>query len=279
MKKLLLLLIMICGLVACASASNDITEGVSDAQIRRLSGDAAIGTPRISFAIMDGVDPMTDIQAVTLQAKLLEAENDDLVWAGTAVNYTDYEIPYWVAYPDVPEAGFWGVTATIAKADGSTIESDFIIDVQAESESLPLGTPAPPSQNRTLATEPDISKLNSGENPNPELYQLTVAEALQNNKPTIVGFITPGLCQTEWCTPVLESVETTRTEIKDEINTIHIEVYEDFDTLQLVPQLAEWGLQTEPWVFVLDENGRITAKFEGPLSPQELNEAIQPLLQ
>lgn len=279
MQKLLILLITICGIAACTGGNNDVIEGVSGAQIRRLSGDAAAGTPRISIAIMDGVDPMPNIQSVTLEAKPLEAENDDLAWTGTAVNYTDYEIPYWVAYPNVPEAGFWGVTATIAKADGTTIESDFIIDVQAEAESLPIGAQAPPSENRTLATEPDINKLNSGENPNPELYQLTVAEALQNGKPIIVGFITPGLCQTEWCAPVLESVEAARADIKDEINTIHIEVYEDFEALKLVPELADWGLETEPWVFVLDENGRITAKFEGPLSPQELNEAIRPLLQ
>ena len=279
MKKAIVLFLITLIFSACSTQTEEINEGVSAAQIRRLSGDAAVGTPRVSFAIMDGVEPMANIESVTLQTKPLEAENDDLVWTGTAVNYTDYEIPYWVAYPSLPKAGFWGVTATINKADGATIESDFIIDAQAESKSLPLGTLAPPSENRTLTTEPDISKLNSGENPNPELYQLTVADALQNGKPSIVGFITPGLCQTEWCTPVLESVEISRADIKNEINTIHIEVYEDFEALKLVPQLAEWGLQTEPWVFVVDGNGRITAKFEGPLSPQELNEAIQPLLQ
>ena len=279
MKKAIILFLITLILSACSAQSEKISEGVSGAQIRRLSGDAAVGMPRISFAIMDGVDPMANIASVSLQAKPLEADNDDLVWMGTAVNYTDYEIPYWVAYPNLPETGFWGVTATITKDDGAIIESDFIIDAQTESQSLPVGALAPPSENRTLASEPDISKLNSGENPNPELYQLTVADALQNGKPSIVGFITPGLCQTEWCTPVLESVEISRANIKYEINTIHIEVYEDFDALKLVPQLAEWGLQTEPWVFVIDGNGRITAKFEGPLSPQELNEAIQPLLQ
>ena len=30
----------------------------------------------------------------------------------------------------------------------------------------------------------------------------------------------------------------------------------------LVPAVEEWGLPTEPWVFIVDSNGLISAKFE-----------------
>jgi hypothetical protein len=43
--------------------------------------------------------------------------------------------------------------------------------------------------------------------------------------------------------------------------------------------MSEWGIDTEPWVFVLDENGRVAAKFNGPLSPQELTAALNTVLQ
>ena len=108
---------------------------------------------------------------------------------------------------------------------------------------------------------------------------MTVAEAVANGRPTVVGFITPGLCQTQWCAPVLDSVAEVRHNVGDEAaNFIHIEVYEDFQALTTVKEMAEWGLETEPWVFVLDANGRIAAKFNGPLSPQELAAALTPLL-
>jgi hypothetical protein len=184
-----------------------------------------------------------------------------------------------VAYPDLPEPGFWGFVADIMLDDGRSLQSQLTIDLQAESKSPALGSVAPASQNRTLATEPDISKLNSGVNPDPALYQMTVAEAVTDGRPTVVGFITPGLCQTQWCAPVLDSVAAVRDGVGDEAaNFIHIEVYEDFQNLTPVKEMDEWGLDTEPWVFVLDENGRVTAKFNGPLSPQELSAALTPLI-
>lgn len=280
MRYFLLILTLMIVLTACGDNAEDATaEAVSEAQIRKLSGDAAVGTPRVSFAIMDGLDPLPDVTAVDVRLAPLDSEDESLIWTGTAVNYKEYEIPYWVIYPEVPAAGFWGADATITQADGNVINTQFVIEVREETNALPIGEMAPPSENRTLATEPDINKLSSGQNPNPELYQLTVAEALQTGKPTVVGFITPGLCQNRWCSYVLESVEAVRVDTREAVNYIHIEVYNDFDTLTLVPELAEWGLQTEPWVFVLDENGRITAKFEGPLSAQELSEAVLPLIQ
>jgi hypothetical protein len=38
--------------------------------------------------------------------------------------------------------------------------------------------------------------------------------------------------------------------------------------------VKEWGLRTEPWFFLIDSRGTIAAKFEGPTSLQELDEAL-----
>jgi hypothetical protein len=37
----------------------------------------------------------------------------------------------------------------------------------------------------------------------------------------------------------------------------------------------QWHLQTEPWVFVIDRRGIITAKFEGPTTAAEIVPAIE----
>jgi hypothetical protein len=42
--------------------------------------------------------------------------------------------------------------------------------------------------------------------------------------------------------------------------------------------MREWGLQSEPWVFVVGADGRLKAKFEGSVSVDELTRAIKPLL-
>lgn len=266
-------------LAACRVANEPAVEdAVSPLQITRMSADTAVGTPRIVFGLFDGPNPVADAQSVSLTVVPVGEEGAAPVWQGPAENYSDYEIPYWVAYPTLPDPGFWGVTAEVILADGRSVTSQFTIDAKAESSAVAVGDMAPLSHNRTLATEPDISKLSSGLDPDPAFYQLTVAEAVANEKPTVVGFITPGLCESKWCAPVLNSVATVRDAVGDKANFIHIEVYEDFQTLTYVPEMAEWGLETEPYIFILDNDGRVTASLAGPVSPRELTQALEPVL-
>ena len=279
-KKQLLLLVGFLFLAACGGAEEPVSSdsSVSPIQITRMSLDTAVGTPRIVFGLFDGPDPVADAQSVMLSVVPAGEENAEPVWEGPAENYSDYEVPYWVAYPTLPTPGFWGITAEIVLADGRTVISQFTIEAKEENTAVAVGEFAPLSQNRTLATEPDINKLNSGNDPDPAFYQLTVADAVANEKPTVVGFITPGLCETKWCAPVLNSVAAVRDEVGDAANFIHIEVYEDFQALTYVPEMAEWGLETEPYIFVLDDEGRVVASLPGPVSPRELRQALEPVL-
>ena len=267
-------------LVACGGQGEAADEQnfVSPIQITRMSLDTAVGNPRIVFGLFDGPDPVANAQSVSLTVTPAGKEGAEPVWQGPAENYSDYEVPYWVAYPTLPNPGFWGITAEVVLADGRSVTSQFIVEAKAESSAVAVGDPAPLSQNRTLATEPDINKLSSGPDPDPAFYQLTVAEAVASDKPTVVGFITPGLCETRWCAPVLNSVATVRDDVGEAANFIHIEVYEDFQALTYVPEMAEWGLETEPYLFVLDKEGRVTASLAGPVSPRELSQALAEVL-
>lgn len=276
--KQLIWLLMVFSLAACAGQTESPVNSVSAVQIQRLNSDYTAGNPRVSFVLFDGTEPLSGVTDVQVAAQTIEEGNGATSEPVTAVAYADYELPYWVAYPHLPTPGIWGLTASVTLENGQTVASQFLVEVKAQSSRVDVGEPAPASHNRTLATEPDLHKLSSGPDPNPALYQLTVAEAVQSGKPTVVAFATPGLCQTRWCVPVLASVETVYTETGVAANFIHVEVYQDFQELTLVPQIAEWGLETEPWVFVLDKNGRVSAKFEGPLSARELSHALQPLL-
>jgi hypothetical protein len=278
MRLLFIVGLLILGACSGQYGATDVQDFVSPIQIMRMSVDTAVGTPRIVFGLFDGPDPVSDAQSVSLTVVPVGEETAAPVWQGPAENYSDYEVPYWVATPTLPSPGYWGVTAEVLLADGRTVTSQFTIEAKAESAAIAVGEMAPLSQNRTLITEPDINKLSSGNNPDPAFYQLTVAEAVANSKPTVVGFITPGLCETRWCAPVLNSVATVRDAVGDAANFIHIEVYEDFQALTYVPEMAEWGLETEPYVFVLDDEGRVTASLAGPVSPRELTQALEPVL-
>ena len=42
--------------------------------------------------------------------------------------------------------------------------------------------------------------------------------------------------------------------------------------------MREWGLQSEPWTFVVGADGRVKAKFEGSVSVASSSAAVRPLL-
>jgi peroxiredoxin len=45
-----------------------------------------------------------------------------------------------------------------------------------------------------------------------------------------------------------------------------------------VPATREWQLRSEPWVFVIDRQGRIAAKFEGIMALEEVEAALLAVL-
>jgi glutathione peroxidase-family protein len=42
--------------------------------------------------------------------------------------------------------------------------------------------------------------------------------------------------------------------------------------------MRQWGLQSEPWTFLVGRDGLVKAKFEGSVSAAELEAAIRRLL-
>lgn len=270
-------------LTACGGNSPEtavVSDAVSDIQILIAGEDFPTGTPRIPFLLYSGSDPVADAQSIAITLFDLAADPPTPGWQGTATSYSDYEVPYWVVYPDIPQPGFWGLQATVRLADGSETVSQFTIEAKASPNAPLVGTAVPASQNRTLATEPDISKLTTDyDEPISELYQMTIAEAIQTGKPTVVTFATPAFCQTAICAPVLSSVKQVFADYAEVANFIHVEVYKEVNPdLVLDDTMVEWQLQSEPWTFVLDADGIVAARLVGPVSPRELTAALTPLL-
>ena len=96
-------------------------------------------------------------------------------------------------------------------------------------------------------------------------------------KPTVLLFATPALCQSRVCGPVVDIAESVKAGKEGEgVEFIHQEVFVDNRIDKgLRPQLAEYNLQTEPWLFTVDKSGKVAARLEGAFSERELTEAIR----
>ena len=66
---------------------------------------------------------------------------------------------------------------------------------------------------------------------------------------------------------------------RDKIEFIHQEVYVDNDTNKgLRPPLQAFHLPTEPWLFVVDANGKVTARLEGSFGLTAFENALKTAL-
>jgi hypothetical protein len=100
-------------------------------------------------------------------------------------------------------------------------------------------------------------------------------------KPVVLLFATPALCLSRVCGPVVDVAEQVKAEYGDDVAFIHQEIWIDNEPggpQNLRPQVKEYGLFTEPWLFVIDENGEVATRIEGAFSVDELESALEPLV-
>jgi hypothetical protein len=193
----------------------------------------------------------------------------------------------YVAYPTFDSAGNWGVEVT-GTADGVEMNPvRLAFNVLEEHFSLTVGDPAPASEQTVLADVDDIAEIDTSEVPIPEQHEMTIADAVTSGKPTVVAFATPAFCTSQICGPVKELFDDLYDEYKDDANFVHVEPYDiacvrgpDFQDLFscAVPTVAEWELQSEPWVYIVDADGTIAAAFDGISSYEEMQAALEQVL-
>ena len=90
-------------------------------------------------------------------------------------------------------------------------------------------------------------------------------------------FATPALCQSRVCGPVVDVAEQVEHETGSAgVDFIHQEIYNDNDASKgLRPQVLDYGLRTEPWLFVIDKQGRVSTRIEGAFDLAELQAAVK----
>ncbi len=187
------------------------------------------------------------------------------------------------ATPEHP--GLWELEIAAATADGQTIQAKTAVRVTAEPATPAIGAPAPRSVTPTAGPKVDLATISSAADPDPELYQLSVHQALDTGLPLVVLFSTPAFCVSATCGPQLEILSALKERYRGQANFIHIEVFADPHLIQgnrlaakRVPAVTEWGLPTEPWTFVVDQEGRIAAKFEQFTPAETLAAALESVL-
>jgi hypothetical protein len=201
---------------------------------------------------------------------------------GTVHKHVGEPVTVFVATRAFDATGWWGARFTV-EIEGQSHRPQITFFVQERTSEPAIGEPAPPSVQATLADAP-LEDIDSALPPNPELHELTIAEAVSSGRPSVIAFVTPAFCVTQFCGPVLDQVVLPNWErYGDRVNFVHVEPYDLRRARegQLVPVdvVREWGLLQEPFIFVVDAHGMVAAKFEGIMEAEELAAAIERVLE
>jgi hypothetical protein len=163
-----------------------------------------------------------------------------------------------------------------ARPAGARIKGVAVFDVRSKLPVPPVGAKAPRSATPTLADAP-AAALTTERPPDRALLRYSVAASLAAHRPFVVTFATPKYCTSRVCGPVVDVVDAVRRRFASSgVRFIHVEVYTDNDPAKGYDRwMRQWGLTTEPWVFLVGSDGRVKAEFEGSVSEAELTAAVR----
>ena len=177
--------------------------------------------------------------------------------------------------------GDWGVEVEVTFPDGSEALNGIRFFVVDDSPSIKPGEKVPAIHTPVLVdVNQNLSLLSSAEEPNPAFYEKSLDQAITSGKPTLLLFATPAFCQTRFCGPSYEIFSDLEEFYRDEINFIHVEVFSGLPNPEatnwtITPSMEHFGLQSEPWIFLIDKDGTVLYRVEGLFTTEELHNNIR----
>lgn len=178
--------------------------------------------------------------------------------------------------------GVWQARFSLHGEDSGRTVGDLAFNVLRDPVAPGLGETVPPARNLTVHDVDSIYEIESRDPPD-NMHDLSVAQAIEHGKPFVVVWSAPMFCTSAICGPVLDAAVRVQKQFGDRVNFIHIEPW-NLETartegrLTPIPEFLEWGLTTEPWIFVVDAEGRVSDRFEGLVTDEDLEQAVTEVL-
>ncbi|MEA2518441.1 MAG: hypothetical protein QOF49_521 [Chloroflexota bacterium] len=254
-----------------------------------VASELRVGENRTIFSLADatGQKPIAaPARALTIgyrgpNGESIAAAPQTFIWAIEGVNGV------YVGRATFPSAGQWIADFTTEAPSSPKETMSFSFDVKQTANVISAGDAAPSVKTPTLGdVGGDVSRVSTDTKPVTRFYAVSEAAALAAKKPFVLIFATPKFCQSATCGPTLDKLKPVAA-AHPELTFINVEPYQLQDVggqLQpvlnagnLVPVEATtaFKLSTEPYVFVVGSDGKVSASFELVFSAAELETAIK----
>jgi hypothetical protein len=192
-----------------------------------------------------------------------------------AAKETDPFAAVYAAPVKFDKAGPWSVLV-MTRNGGRLVGAPTQINVKTKAQDkIPdVGEPAPKVATDTLESLKGDKELLDTRKPPSDMH--TDFASVVGKKPVALLFSTPQLCVSRVCGPVTDLALQMRAKYGKQMEFIHQEVWKDNDLKAGVrAPLAAFNLESEPWLFVIDKNGKVTARLEGSFGVTAFEDAIK----
>lgn len=247
---------------------NRVAFGVIDPKTGFVYGPTALYVARSSDSPATGPYPAPADLLVTdppFRSKQAATEDDPFAAIYSA------QVP-------MPKAGAVSVLAVTKVGEDLVASPGALTVVSARDDPVVrVGERAPRTPTDTADETADISEIDTRVPPD-DMHDADFADVV-GRKPVALLFATPQLCQSRVCGPVVDIALQLRERYGNRIEFIHQEVYVDNQVDGgLREPLKRFGVPTEPWLFVVGADGRVTARLEGSFGFNAVEQALRSAL-
>ena len=176
-----------------------------------------------------------------------------------------------------PKRGQYAVLSATKLPDGKFTGATGQVQVSTEdADPIPsVGEKAPKVETDTLDTTKGNQEILDTRVPPSDMHEVSFAD-VAGKEPVALLFATPQLCASRVCGPVTDIALQLQAKYGKQMKFIHQEVYVDNDVSKgLREPLRQFNLPSEPWLFIVDKSGKITARLEGSIGVQQFEDAIK----
>jgi len=273
---------------ACAPSSREGAPTPAAAQERAaglqavlVSSQLLVGRQRLVIGVLDAKTPINDAQ---VRVRVYRGSPNDPLASEADAPFKGDGLEGrggYVAYVSFGALGPWVAEIAARKAGGPVSISRMPVSVATTGSVPGPGQPAPRSRNLRRGDVPDLSIIDSGVPPD-DMHELSIADAIAQQRPALIVFATPAFCTSAMCGPEVHAVQQLEADYRARVAFIHVEIYRDFkpdpSKMSVTPTVLEWHLQTDPWVFLVDPGGTVRYAFEGPTATDELRATLDAML-
>jgi hypothetical protein len=263
--------------------------GPGNASVALASSQIDVGANRLAFGVIDSQgQPVYGQTAVYVAPKPgKRAAGPFLAPADVLLTQPRYRSkqaavagdPFAAVYAaqvPFPRPGKWAVLITTlsgGKLSAATAQVDVSPDA---ADPIPrVGQRAPKVKTDTMAdARGNVANIDT-RIPADDMHKVSFSDVV-GKKPVALLFATPQLCQSRVCGPVTDIAVQMEAKYGRRMTFIHEEVYKDNNPSKGLRQpLVDFHVRTEPWLFVVNRKGVITARLEGSIGIKAFETAIR----